>query len=422
MTSSIGKKLGRAKTRLLSFLYWATFGLALFLVSFGVMLAATNHQALASSSPWPVRADGLPDFSKVTPDNFAVFSEDRCFDIPPVAAHLVAGDRLCIKAGDKFSSLPVSILHTFSQVGDETVIDVLRKGGLDPATVRLDRLPFFDKSSAQELFKSLNLSNQPVSAVLKQELKTAGRSFFNRYGLTTNQQVFDSFPDIANNPLQHVGNLAASSLEGLDTTSLNNVAQALAQPIDRYPELKNRALSSFPQPPSLPAIPMFGQADKVRIRENLSARISTGSLQERSIPCTDKCNGFEFSELVKGTLVGGTVAVSGDSQETNSGFGFLGGLNIGREPTGDFPLGEIFKESYHNFGPDGKADRALNFRICDRGGFLRPDLGCTKYFIGPIVYGQLSESGHETLLLGNPRLSTAALPFPGHQQNLLLHL
>jgi hypothetical protein len=407
---SLKKKIGSTAAKILQFLYYLGFGVALFVTAFGLMVAFSNYQALATASPWPVNSNGLPDFTRVSSSNFTTFSKDQCFTVPPSATHLLGTTDFCVKAGDSFAALPVSILNSMSGVGQEKITDMLTKGGIDPSSINLDKLPFIEKVSSKELFDSLNLSQSPVSNVLKQQLQLDGLPmvFGTRGVIPTNQTVFSNFPQIANNPLN--GNLSLNSFSELGNSKLSDVAGALKEKISSYPGLANRPFTSFPNPPSIPAVPTFIKMDKILKKENISRRVSTGSLQNRSIPCANQCDGIEVTGATPNSLAAGTTAVSGDSQETNSGFGFLGGLNIGREPTGDFPFGEMYKESIHNVSASaGTANRAFNFRVCDRGGFLRPDLGCTKYFIGPIVFGEFSENGHELALMGNPQFSTKSV-------------
>lgn len=413
---SLKKKLGSTGHKILKFLYFLGCGVAIFVTTFGLMIAFSNHRALATASPWPVGNNGLPDFTRVTPSNFTRFNADQCFTAPPSAAHLISANGFCVKAGDSFAELPLSILDTISGVGGEKINDLLTRGGINPANISLEQLPFIPKISSKELFESLGISQAPVSNILKEQLRLDGLSvnlggrsgiFGGRSGIVTNQAVFNNFPQVANNPLD--GNLPLNGFSELGNSQLGSVTGALQERISAYPGLADRAFTSFPNPPTLPAVPTFIKMDKILKKENISKKVSTGSLQNRSIPCSNQCDGIEVQGVTPNSLAAGTTVVSGDSQETNSGFGFLGGLNIGREPTGDFPLGEMFKESIHNVSAAGTANRAFNFRICDRGGFLRPDLGCTKYFIGPIVFGQYSEKGRELALMGNPQFYTSSV-------------
>jgi hypothetical protein len=81
------------------------------------------------------------------------------------------------------------------------------------------------------------------------------------------------------------------------------------------------------------------------------------------------------------------------------GEGFLAMVNGGKEPTGRHPFGEAFKVAIWDVDETtGTVSTALFFRICQRGGFLVPDLGCTPYFIGPIPFMSYRET--EFMLIG----------------------
>jgi hypothetical protein len=76
--------------------------------------------------------------------------------------------------------------------------------------------------------------------------------------------------------------------------------------------------------------------------------------------------------------------ISGKYQQVKGGFGILGAVNGGLEPTGRHPFGDVFKVSVWDVDEStGTLSTALHFRICKRG---MPDLGCTPYFLGPVPF------------------------------------
>ena len=91
--------------------------------------------------------------------------------------------------------------------------------------------------------------------------------------------------------------------------------------------------------------------------------------------------------------------MSGKFQKVKGGFGILGNLNGGKEPTGRHPFGKAFKQVIWDVDEaSGSITTAMFFRICKRGGFI--DLGCSPYFLGPVPFFTYHEM--DPIILGTP--------------------
>ncbi|MFB2978430.1 hypothetical protein [Microseira sp. BLCC-F43] len=92
----------------------------------------------------------------------------------------------------------------------------------------------------------------------------------------------------------------------------------------------------------------------------------------------------------------------GTSQLVRGGFGSLGQLNGGKEPTGRHPFGDGFKVVVESVDEaKGTATLAMYFRICQRG---MPDLGCSPYFLGPLPLMVVKEK--QPIFVGNATIES----------------
>lgn len=78
-------------------------------------------------------------------------------------------------------------------------------------------------------------------------------------------------------------------------------------------------------------------------------------------------------------------------QMVKGGYGVLGALNGGKEPTGRHPFGKSFKVVLTKTDESTASGQfSLYFRVCHHG---MVDLGCTPYFIGPVPFLGTKEKG-----------------------------
>ena len=147
---------------------------------------------------------------------------------------------------------------------------------------------------------------------------------------------------------------------------------------------------------------VFGPAETQR-QQTVSGSYAKGF----QVPCEQDCGHIELTGLPE---LQGKQWISGQFQSVEGGEGVLAAANGGQEPTGRHPFGEAFKVVVWDVDESsGTVSTAMFFRMCQRGGWFAPDLGCTPYFIGPVPFLTYRET--EFLLLGSlEQASTPSTP------------
>jgi hypothetical protein len=184
---------------------------------------------------------------------------------------------------------------------------------------------------------------------------------------------------------------AIGDIPGLDGVDLGQFQEWGNAFLSDVPGLNQVPLSEFPNPVAevgnvVSRIDMIYSDAENKTKNTISGSSQVGF----SVPCTEeKCAYIELDDLedagnaVKSSFEG-KQWVSGKYQEVDGGFGVLGNVNGGKEPTGRHPFGDGFKMVIME--PDettDTVDSAIFFRYCQRSPI---DLGCTPYFIGPIPF------------------------------------
>lgn len=178
-----------------------------------------------------------------------------------------------------------------------------------------------------------------------------------------------------------------TSIPNLETVQLGDFSQWQNAFLIDVPGLGNVPLSQFPSPlmvvgnTAMRIDQVYGPAEAKR-----GDTISGSDKMGFSVPCQEKCAYIELDDLEnEGKSVRGATEgkqwISGKYQEVEGGYGALGQINGGMEPTGRHPYGKSFKIVV--WEPDETTDTvstALFFRSCHK------LLGCTPYFIGPVPF------------------------------------
>lgn len=174
---------------------------------------------------------------------------------------------------------------------------------------------------------------------------------------------------------------AIADLPGLANTPLQNFKNWENTLISQVPGLANVPLAQMPNP--IQTVGSLGVVDVVygTAEENRQDAISGSHEAGFTVPCRENC---AHAELTGPTALHGKQWISGKFQQVKGGFGVLGAVHGGQEPTGRHPFGDAFKVSVWDVDESsGRVSTALHFRICKRG---LPDLGCTPYFLGPVPF------------------------------------
>ncbi|EHJ09869.1 hypothetical protein CWATWH0003_5373 [Crocosphaera watsonii WH 0003] len=175
-----------------------------------------------------------------------------------------------------------------------------------------------------------------------------------------------------------------SDIPGLSDTDLKEFKQWQQVFLSEIPGLNQVPFSKFPNSLSINGLGLgFAQIDIAFSQAEYQALKSiSGSYQEGfNKSCTGGCSHIE---LGGNPLMLGQQWVSGNSQKVKGGYGILGLLFAGLEPTGRHPFGKVFKVVIGDIDETtGTVQIDLYFRVCKKG-FI--NLGCSPYGIGPIPF------------------------------------
>lgn len=188
-----------------------------------------------------------------------------------------------------------------------------------------------------------------------------------------------------------------TSIPGIEKTALKQFSNWQNTSISKIPGLNQVTFANFPNAP-VPQGSIVGKLDLPlkEVESNRQRSISGSDQAGFNVPCTNNCAHIELSGA--GGITG-TQWMSGKFQQVKGGFGILGNLNGGKEPTGRHPFGKGFKQAVWDINEgDGTASTAIFFRICRRGGWF--DLGCSPYFIGPFPFFIYQEKS--SIFIGTP--------------------
>ncbi|KAB8314280.1 hypothetical protein SD81_037700 [Tolypothrix campylonemoides VB511288] len=188
-----------------------------------------------------------------------------------------------------------------------------------------------------------------------------------------------------------------NSIPGIEKAILKEFTNWQNTTIAKVPGLGKVPFDEFPGVP-VPDISFVGKVDMVlKEVENGRWKSISGSYQEGfNVPCYN----FECAhiEVAGSDILTGATWMSGKFQKVKGGFGILGKLNGGKEPTGRHPFGKSFKHVLWDVKEStGTVTSAMFFRICKRGWI---DLGCSPYFIGPVPFFEYKEM--DPIILGAP--------------------
>jgi hypothetical protein len=228
---------------------------------------------------------------------------------------------------------------------------------------------------------------KPIWALLN--TKTAGTPGFNPNASLND--ILQANPALENLSLGQLGKrldqFAITDIPGLENTALQSLANWENSTIAGVPGLANVPLSQMPNPINVTGA--VGSVDVVYgAGESNRTNTISGSYQEGfAVACEQNCAHIEMNGTAE---INGKQWISGKYQKVRGGFGVLGAISSGLEPTGRHPFGDAFKVAVWDIDEStGTVSTALFFRICKR---KMIDLGCTPYFIGPIPFLNYQET------------------------------
>ena len=270
---------------------------------------------------------------------------------------------------------------TLRQIGDITGLSLDGRTLADLELLGWQTLE--DLARAVPGLQNTRLANLPAVSTL---LASLGRRVDPR---TTLRQIIAD-RTLAALPLGRVDlrSFGLIALPGLNDTPLANFRDWQRSSVAGVPGLVDVPFDRFPTPLSLQAaIPTYVDIAFSNVEGGLTRTVS-GSYQEGfNVPCAANCAHLEL-----GLPFEGQQWISGLSQQVRGGYGVLGRLNGGLEPTGRHPFGPGFKVVVlETDEATGTANLGLYFRFCVKRTFV--DLGCSPYFIGPVPWLPVQEEG-----------------------------
>jgi hypothetical protein len=364
-----------------------------------------------TSMTWDEHQVRLPDWSQLTFGTLPPFSTDGVFESSAeinqslgydLSRSWQAGQSVdtVLKLGDFQTSLYPQLFNL------NTIAQIIQ---IDLNQVALDALDMVVWQTLEDLVAAIpNLGQLPISQIPPVEslitsvvsIPQLTLQLEGTLGTTPLSTVLEAFPDLGQLSLGQLGDqlnqFAITDIPGLANIPLQNLRNWSNSTIAGVPGLANVPFAQMPNP--LSGIGAVGRIDMVYgPAETQRQNAISGSTREGfQVPCKEDC---AHVELTGSPALHGKQWISGQYQQVKGGEGFLAMVNGGQEPTGRHPFGEAFKAAIWDVDETtGTVSTALFFRICQRGGFLVPDLGCTPYFIGPIPFMSYRET--EFMLIG----------------------
>ena len=341
----------------------------------------------------------VPAWEQINFKSF-VFSSDGNMDLPPSNEPGYKAHRSWT-AGQSLDQ--VMHLGDFEQVFSLekfSLKDIESLAGISLKNVNLSQFSLAKWQSIPELTKALpQLSNQYVADIPPiDDLVT--KILGVRVGSDeTVGQLIQENPQLKDVELGEIdlSKYKLSSIPGIEQAKLGQFDNWQNASISKIPGLSNITFDKFPLVP----VPQGNIVAKVdlplrEIEANRQKSISGSYQAGFNVPCSTKCAHIEVAG--EGNITGAQW-MSGKFQQVKGGFGILGALNGGKEPTGRNPFGKAFKQVIWDINEaDGSITTAMFFRICKRGGLF--DMGCSPYFLGPFPFLPYKETS--PIFLGTP--------------------
>jgi hypothetical protein len=285
------------------------------------------------------------------------------------------------------------------KIEELSVQDIAKITDINPKQLKLDSLELTNWQTIADLADAIpNLGNMLVSDVLPINdaiVKITGSS----YSGTINSAI-EAFPELKEAELGKYIKLSdynLTDIPGIESAPLKSFYNWQNTTISKVPGLSDVPFDEFPGVP-IPDMSFVGKVD-LPLREVEADRwksISGSYQQGFNVKCKTNC---AHIEVAGDDTLTGAQWMSGKFQKVKGGFGILGNLNSGEEPTGRHPFGKAFKQVIWDINEaSGSMTTAMFFRICKRGGFI--DLGCSPYFIGPVPFFTYKEM--DSIILGTP--------------------
>jgi len=232
----------------------------------------------------------------------------------------------------------------------------------------------------QSVSKSSSCRTGTIAQCLRSNPSAAQRTLGD---IDLNKYSTKSIPDLEKTPIRQ--------FKDWQRTYINQVPGLNQVPFDKMPNPITSGTSSV----GIASV-VFGKSERGDNRVGDNYFIS-GSVVRGDYTVTRACSGgkecayLELGDFTPNGPLYGKRWASGSSQQVKGGYGFLAGVNGGKEPTGRLVYGNAFKVVMTGANEStGTADFGLFFRICMRPPFMQKT--CTPYFIGPVPWIPVKEN------------------------------
>ena len=375
------------------------------LVLLTIFLCTSPTNTWASTRPLPTSIYQTINGGKVSSAAVPDFNQINLANIGQIISSGSIDERFNEKLGYDFSRTwqAGDSPAQFLKLGDiapamapkEFAIGQIEKiSGLDFAQIAMDNFSTLADQAIKELVEAVPyLGEFQVEDVAP--IKSLVSSFAGFSGNTSDLEIGElvrNYPQVGSLKLEQtdLSQYAITDIPNIRNTKLGDLQRWEGSTVREVPGLDQVPLARMPNPVGLVGNTV-ARIDKVYgPAEGEQKQTVSGSYEEGfSVKCRDNCAHIELDDTedtgraVKGEFEGAEW-ISGKYQEVKGGFGVLGNLNGGMEPTGRHPFGDAFKVVI--WEPDETSDNVstqMFFRICKRG---IPDLGCSPYFIGPVPF------------------------------------
>ncbi len=395
--------------------YWMLFGLLASLAMHGFLAFRPgdllgyflNQKATAATLPntptIPTKLLNnapIPDWDNINFQSF-IFSSDGSIELPKARIPGYKSTRIW-QAGQSLDQ--VMELGDFEEVfGLEnfSLKDIDKLSGITLKNTKLSDFSIAKWQTLSELVQAIpELADEqvidvpPIRDLVEQ---TLSRGFTQEQ---TIRELIQQNPELKDIELGEIdlSKYKLTSIPGIENAQLKEFSNWQNATISKVPGLNKISFNNFP----IATVPQGNIVGKVdlplkEVEANRQRSIS-GSYQEGfNVPCSQNCAHIELSG--SGGLTGAQW-MSGQFQQVSGGYGILGRLNGGKEPTGRHPFGKAFKQVIWDVNEkDGSITTAMFFRICKRSLFV--DFGCSPYFIGPFTFIPYKEKSY--IFLGTPK-------------------
>jgi len=390
---------------------------------FSILLFLTlGDEATAQTLPTQTYTKGeeqveVPDWSKI---NFSLLPPIQESGYLNFTADLIAqlgyDPSRAWQGGDAVGSfLMLGDVQEAFRLEEFSLQNIAERTGLAMANVALSEFGVMEKQTLKTLVEAIpDLADIAVKDILPIKALVETALGISDHASILNQSIgelLESYSQLDNLYFEAIdlGQYPLSSIPGLIQTPLKTFAQWQERFIEEIPGLQQVPFAQFPQALDT-GLTLVGKVDVVwGAAEHGHPEVGadyyvSGSGEEgglaQPIPCHagEPCAYLELTDFfgldTETVGLGGVKGkrwASGATQQVEGGFGVLGKVNGGKEPAGRLVYGSPFKVAVtETREPEGQAQRGLYFRVCIRG---LVDLGCTPYFIGPVPWFPVQETG-----------------------------